>query len=880
MSGRAEGSSDPLDSFLDQFAKDLDARVSRTLEEYLALFPGDTERIAEEYLALKRYRDLGAGARPDGVPSQIGRYRVLKELGRGGQGIVYLAKDLNLGREVAIKTLKRSALALEELQRLQREARIASRLDHPGICPIYEIGDFLGSPYLVMRYVRGTTLASKIHELRKAHGPPFSFIDVDDGDCGPARDAAASSGRTEPGEMRREPLPAGPEINAVLRLIEQVARALHEAHEAGIIHRDVKPANIMVANDGQPVLLDFGVATMLEDGGAFLTRTGETPGTPPYMSPEQTSGKLGRLDRRTDIYSLGVTLYECVTLRLPFSDPHDIARQIMVAAPPDPRTLNPAISRVLKTVVDTTLEKDRGRRYQTAADLADDLRRVREHEPIKARPVGAHVRVARWAQRNPLVAASLALTFAILAVALVLTTKAWSDARVAWVSERDLRETLDRQRALNAPLADLRRIADLASWSDRLWPPRPEKAGGEDGMASWVREAEALLDRQPGHRKALDAYESGGGGLDATERAACIRCLNELLPELSKLPGRIREMRTRLENASSIVDRTIVRRAAAWADVAARLGADPAFASISPLEPQIGLVPIGRNEAGLFEFVLEDSGAEPDRRGESRTPIMTEDTAAILVLLPGGTVRFDPSPEPDTPPPPAEALVAVTVPPFFMGKHEVTQSQWARLFLSNPAILRPGRTPVKVTEVHPVENVNWKEAAEFCRRLGVRLPTQDEWEYAARSTTGSEFGDCDTVDCLEGRENLADQTYIAVIHRRPAEPMAWEDGAPYHAPVGSFRANGFGLHDMLGNVSEWCSDVFSRPRVASDAAALQPEEQRRVTRGSSWQDGAREASCRRFRGIYATVPQPNLGFRIARSIDRGRSESRAAAAPR
>ena len=261
--------------------------------------------------------------------------------------------------------------------------------------------------------------------------------------------------------MQARAIPSGDSLQLVLRLIEQVARALHEAHEADVIHRDVKPGNVIVTSDGQPVLVDFGVATMLRDDTPTVTKTGQTPGTPQYMSPEQTAGRHFELDRRTDIYSLGVTLYECLTLRLPFKDDTDVPRQIMFAPVPDPRAMNHAISKDLKTVIETALEKDRERRYRTAADFADDLRRVREHEPIKARPVGTFMRVARWSQRNPAIAGSLMATFAILATALAFTLNAWRQAEKAGEAESEKTKELVQARSFYDPFVDLGRVQDL-----------------------------------------------------------------------------------------------------------------------------------------------------------------------------------------------------------------------------------------------------------------------------------------------------------------------------------------------------------------------------------------------------------------------------------
>jgi serine/threonine protein kinase/formylglycine-generating enzyme required for sulfatase activity len=873
MSERPLSDPTPLGKFLDQYSKDLEARVSRTLDEYLKLFPGDTEHVAEEFLALSRFREPGGQPWAGSMPQQVSHYRIVKELGRGGQGVVYLAKDLKLGREVAIKMLRRTRLALTELERLEREARIASRLDHPGICPIYDIGDHGGEPYVVMRYVRGTSLSQRLEQLKNTSSPTVSFVDVYDTD---RVEAAAVQTPSKP-ETPREPgqgppTPSGKELNTVLRLIEQVARALHEAHEAQIVHRDVKPGNIIVTPEGQPVLLDFGVATMVREGDVAVTRTGETPGTPPYMSPEQTSGKRVHLDRRTDIYSLGVTLYECLTLRRPFGDTTDFVRQILFVPVPDPRTLNPAISKDLKIVIDTALEKDRDRRYATAAEFADDLRRVRDREPIRARPIGVPVRLMRWVQRHPAVAASVISIIAILTTALILVTASLREASAARDAERAKHEELQRANARLEPLGDLKLVLDLGPWSDDLWPSVPSHLDGPEGIKAWLEEARALENRREKHEAALRALEGGTEETGAKDHVKRINVLTDLVGELSELPAKIREMERRRDSASTLEARTILSQDAEWEDVKNALAADARFASIGPLKPQLGLIPIGKNEAGLYEFAVAETGRPMKRGGEWAPKMVGEGAPAILVLLPGGTLKFDPEPDVSGAMPDPANLVATQVPPFFLGKHEVTQAQWRHVMRSNPALVQSGTAPVPVTELHPVENVTWKEADRFCRRAGVRLPTQDEWEIAARSTAGAEFGDCDQIECLETRENLSDLTYIEVVGRNPPGiPMNWRDRFPYHAPVGSFRANGFGIHDMLGNVSELCSDRYSRQRIASAAAATRPAdpaEQRRVNRGSNWQEGAREASCRRFRGIYPESMIPFVGVRIARSFER------------
>ncbi len=324
----------------------------------------------------------------------------MRELGRGGQAVVHLAEDARLGRKVALKVLNEplGEGSIDALIRFQREAEVASRLDHPGICAVYEAGEFEGRHYIAMRHVEGETLAACIARARSDRDPP-------------------------PVPTRRE------EIDAIVELFERAARALHAAHEAGLIHRDVKPGNIMVSASGEPVILDFGLARDEESAGETLTLTGVLMGTPAYMSPEQLIGKGARLDRRTDVYSLGVALYERLTLRRPFVAPtrEALYRAIVAQEPRRARRVNAAIGRDLEIVLVTALEKDRDRRYQTAWDMAEDLRRVRTREPIRARPAGPLLRSRRWVERNPGVAASLGTVIlalgAGLGVSLVLLAR-------------------------------------------------------------------------------------------------------------------------------------------------------------------------------------------------------------------------------------------------------------------------------------------------------------------------------------------------------------------------------------------------------------------------------------------------------------------------
>ena len=386
-------------AFIERYRSDEDAGQVRPLDAYLDQFPDHEEAIAREYLALVAAPEGESCQRP---PSEgLGPYRLVRELGRGGQGVVYLAEDTRLGRHVALKMLVGLGAGADAVvQRFRREAEVASRLNHPGICSVLDAGVAEGVPYIAMRYVEGESLSHHIGAgTRSDSTEDVSFLDLSDAEPPTEWDGTRSGDVT----MSRE------QLQRILGLVEKVARALHAAHSAGVLHRDVKPANIMVGKDGDPVILDFGLARSNDDDQVSLTDTGDVFGTPAYMSPEQVAGVCHRLDARSDVYSLGVTLYECLTLRRPFdaATREGTYRAILTQEAPDPRCLNRAIPKDLTVVLETALAKERDRRYQSAAAFADDLRAVAEMRPVRARPVGVFGRAARWARRHPARATAL-----------------------------------------------------------------------------------------------------------------------------------------------------------------------------------------------------------------------------------------------------------------------------------------------------------------------------------------------------------------------------------------------------------------------------------------------------------------------------------------
>ncbi|MCA9320595.1 MAG: protein kinase [Planctomycetes bacterium] len=345
----------------------------------------------------------------------IGDYQVLRELGRGGQGIVFLAEDRRLSRRVAIKILTSlGAQSDEVLQRFEREARLAARLDHPNICTVHEVGEHDHMPFIVMGFVEGTTLASRISEARSANMSLVSFLDFDEDDgpetpFEPTSDAPSSS-------------PSRADNDVTLLVIERVARAIHHAHENGVIHRDLKPGNIMLSERGEPIILDFGLAGD-DDGEVDLTVAGQVFGTPAYMAPEQVRGNTTAIDRRTDVWALGAMLFECVTLVRPFAAATASAtmKAILEREPENPRKLNASISRDLAIILQVALAKRREDRYETALAFAQELQRLRQRKPIQARPAGPVTRLARWVERNPLVAGAWGAAVLLLIAGLVVT---------------------------------------------------------------------------------------------------------------------------------------------------------------------------------------------------------------------------------------------------------------------------------------------------------------------------------------------------------------------------------------------------------------------------------------------------------------------------
>ncbi len=381
---------DPFERLAEEFAERCRRGESHSISEYERRYPEHAEKIRRllptvalmEQLKRGTARERGAEPRSEVMPERLGEFRVIRELGRGGMGVVYEAVQESLGRHVALKVIHHVHLDAKRLQRFQREAQAVARLHHTNIVPIFGVGEHDGLPYYVMQYIPGSGLDDLVTTWR---------------------------------------LEGAPEDKArwafVARVGVQAAEALEYAHEQGILHRDIKPANLLIDEHQAVWITDFGLAKLT--GQDDLTASGDVIGTLRYLAPEALRGET---DRRSDVYSLGLTLYELLTLTPPFGElsRSELLREVSEGRPTRPRKLDAAIPRDLETIVLKAIAREPAHRYPTAGALADDLNRFLEDRPIHARRATAFEQLWRWGRRNRLAAAMTATAAAAVLLATVV----------------------------------------------------------------------------------------------------------------------------------------------------------------------------------------------------------------------------------------------------------------------------------------------------------------------------------------------------------------------------------------------------------------------------------------------------------------------------
>ena len=824
------------------FQRALEMRPERR-ETWLKSESADSPLVLAEALSLLRHHadDSFLVQRPDPsalvgfapvteIPEYVGAYRIKKLLGWGGSGVVYLAVQAQPEREVALKVLRADMNQKEALIRFHREAEMLGRLDHPGISRVYEAGSVKtangAQAYIAMEVVHGAQLIEFGRKLD--HG-------------------------------------------ARLALALQVARIIEHAHSCGIVHRDLKPANILVRADGQAVVLDFGIARHVLESQterndwtelAGNTVTGQLLGTLAYMSPEQAAGDVSHIDERTDVYALGVILYELVSGKLPH-DTRDklITEVIRMIERGEARPIShygKQFGGELETIIEKCLRREQVRRYRNAGQLADDLQCLIEHRPIQARPPSRIYRVGKFLRRHRQLSLSALALVAILSSALLASL---SSLRVANQAERQLRV----EQALTLRFADTLLLDKLNREVDQLWPARPESLPMYD---RWIAQAEQLSNSLRQHRSDLSTLAEHSK--PDPEKARLTTLVHDL-EQFVAPSGPLAQVVERRQIARNLKARTIDDYAREWKQACDAIAAAPVYDGLQ-LPPQIGLIPLEPDpQSGLWEFCLYGpTGSPPERDLTTEQWIVTEETGIVFVLLPGseflfGAQRSNPS-KPNFDPeardhegPPERIALA----PFFLSKYEWNQAQWLRVVGTNPSYFADGDNLDHYTfgNLCPVESMNWNESMQVLSRLGLTLPTEAQWEYAMRAGSSTIYWSGDDHQSIFSRSNT-----------RSTEPSWLAHHLRAHAPVGLFPPNAFGLHDMTGNVSEWCLDVFKVscrdwPVREGDGLRLTSEGAERVRRGGAWTATKTVLRSARRDDQLQYSGNPGTGFRAARSIE-------------
>jgi formylglycine-generating enzyme required for sulfatase activity len=734
-------------------------------------------------------------------------------------------------------------------------------LSHSAIVAVYDKGYAQGQHYIAQELVeKGRSLHDVLNDHRRRAGLPNDYYE------------------------------------GIARLFVQIGEALETAHQAGVIHRDLKPGNILITPDGRPKITDFGLAQVLSE--APLSVTGELSGTFCYMSPEQAMAKRIGLDARTDIFSLSATLYEALTLQRAFDG--DTAQQVienvLMEDPPEPRALRPRIPAELSIICMKGLQKRRDARYQTMAEQAEDLQRFLAKEPILAKPPGTLSRIQKWMLRHPTLSVTAGLVVAALLIVSALYLQTLQAEKQAREREQEAireriaadaaREQEERQRRNVLRVSDGKRLRDLEKQAEQLWPAYPNRAAD---LVAWLEQGEELARKLSEHESFLaelsDPASEVATTLSSQEHEWWLDTLTELVHDLrlfvDTTNGTLQDVRNRLQSSKTIGQRSIGDHEDEWDEAITQILLSELYDGLE-LEPQVALVPIGMDpQSGLWEFWHMEAGDRPARDETTGELATTASGGMVLVLLPGGA--FTMGAQKDNPAGPNHDFESsrdevppheVTLSPFFLSKYEMTQGQWFRVMQERPSHYGPIKG---IGDDHPVEYVSWYQCSEALLRVGLSLPTEAQWEYAARAGTNTPWWCGGTAASIEASTagNLFDRKTFEQMPtaRTWGAHEPWADSYPVYAPVGRFAANHFGLHDVIGNVLEWCADEYGGydlPVREGDGMRLVPMQEGPrscINRGGSYSGSAIQArSSDRLWGS-PELRLDHVGVRPARSID-------------